>query len=94
MKHLKALLTLLLGVSLSVCPIKAADLQHLYYPFNGDTQPFPLTEVNNPNDLRNQPWNIKKLSKLKSLPIYTYELLEFDEMMKQAETIEALFGLK
>ena len=94
MKRLKLLLVLLLSISLSACSEKAENLEQLYYPFSGDIYPYPHAEVDDPDDLKDQPWNIQNLKKLKALPIYTYQSLSIDEMMKQAEAIEALLGLE
>lgn len=94
MKQLKLLLVFLLSISLNACSEKAQDLEQPYYSFSGDTYPYPHSEVNNPDDLKDQPWNIQNLTKLKALPIYNYQSLSIDEMMKQAEAIEALLGLE
>lgn len=94
MKRLKLLLVLLLSISLSACSEKAEDLEQLYYPFSGDTYPYPHAEVDDPDHLKDQPWNIQNLKKLKALPIYTYQSLSIDEMMKQAEAIETLLDLE
>ena len=94
MKRLKLLLVFLLSISLSACSEKAEDLEQLYYPFSGDTYPYPHAEVGDPDDLKDQPWNIQNLKKLKALPINTYQSLSIDEMMKQAEAIETLLDLE
>ena len=93
MKRLKLLLVFLLSISLSACSEKAENLEQLYYPFSGDIYPYPHAEVDDPDDLKDQPWNIQNLKKLKALPIYTYDFLSDDEMIKKADEIAAGYGL-
>lgn len=94
MKLIKIFFALLLSLSLGACAAEVKDLPRLYYSFSRDTYPYSREPIENRDQLKEHSWNVNNTTKLKSLPIYSYELLSLDELNKRAEELGDIFDIK
>lgn len=94
MKLIKYLLVLFLSLSLGACSAEVEDLPQLYYSFSGETYPYSCEPIEDRDQLKDHSWNVNNITKLKSLPVYTYEFLSLDEMIKNTNELGALFNVE